>query len=90
MQLILYYAPNACSLVPYVTLTEAGAAFEVRPLNFRKSQHMMPEYLQLNPKHKLPVLVIEACRSPRTLPSKPGSPGISRRRGSFPPTRYRN
>ena len=23
MQLILYYAPNACSLVPYVTLTEA-------------------------------------------------------------------
>jgi glutathione S-transferase len=59
MQLILYYAPNACSLVPYVTLTEAGAVFEVRPLNFRKSQHMMPEYLQLNPKHKVPVLVIE-------------------------------
>ena len=40
MQLILYYAPNACSLVPYVTLTEAGAPFEVHPLNFRKSQHM--------------------------------------------------
>jgi glutathione S-transferase len=39
MQLILYYAPNACSLVPYMTLTEAGAPFEVRPLNFRKSQH---------------------------------------------------
>jgi glutathione S-transferase len=58
MQLILYYAPNACSLVPYVTLTEAGALFEVRPLNFRKSHHMMPEYLQLNPKHKVPVLVI--------------------------------
>ena len=59
MQLILYYAPNACSLVPYVTLTEAGAPFEVRPLNFRKSQHMMPEYLRLNPKHKVPVLVID-------------------------------
>jgi glutathione S-transferase len=58
MQLILYYAPHACSLVPYVTLTEAGALFDVRPLNFRKSQHMMPEYLQLNPKHKVPVLVI--------------------------------
>jgi glutathione S-transferase len=49
MQLILYYAPNACSLVPYVTLTEAGAPFEVHPLNFRKSQHMTPEYLRLNP-----------------------------------------
>ena len=31
MRLILYYAPNACSLVPYVTLTEAGAPFEVHP-----------------------------------------------------------
>jgi glutathione S-transferase len=61
MQLILYYAPDACSLVPYVTLTEAGAAFEVRPLNFRKSQHMAPEYLQLNPKHKVPVLTIDGA-----------------------------
>jgi len=61
MELILYYAPNACSLVPYVTLTEAGAAFEVRPLNFRKSQHMAPEYLELNPKHKVPVLVIDGA-----------------------------
>jgi glutathione S-transferase len=59
MQLVLYYAPNACSLVPYVTLTEAGAAFEVRPLNFRKSQHMTPEYLRVNPRHKVPVLVID-------------------------------
>jgi len=59
VQLILYYAPNACSLVPYVTLTEAGTPFEVRPLNFRKSQHMMPDYLQLNPKHKVPLLVID-------------------------------
>jgi len=59
MQLILYYAPNACSLVPYVTLTEAGASFEVRPLNFRKSQHITPEYLRLNPKHKVPVVVID-------------------------------
>src|SRR3974377_1157674 len=61
MQLILYYAPNACSLVPYVTLTEAGAPFEGPPLNFRKSQHMAPEYLQLNPKHKVPVLVIDGA-----------------------------
>ena len=59
MQLILYYAPNACSLVPDVTPTEAGASFEVRPLNFRKSEHMAPEYLRINPKHKVPVLVID-------------------------------
>jgi len=59
MQLILYYAPITCALVPYVTLTEAGAPFEVRALNFGKSQHMTPEYLALNPKHKVPVLVID-------------------------------
>ncbi len=59
MKLALYYAPIACSLVPYITLTEAGADFEVRPLNFRKSQHMTPDYLKLNPMHKVPVLVID-------------------------------
>ena len=59
MRLFLYYAPNACSLVPYVTLTEAGAPFEVRALNFRKSQHVTAEYMQINPKHKVPVLVID-------------------------------
>src|SRR5271163_951165 len=61
MQLILYYAPNACSLVPYVTLTEAGASFEARRLNFCKAQHMTPEYLRLNSKHKVPVLVIDGA-----------------------------
>jgi glutathione S-transferase len=59
MQLILYYGPVTCALVPYVTLTEAGAPFEVRPLNFGKSQHMTREYLTVNPKHKVPVLVID-------------------------------
>ena len=59
MQLILYYAPNACSLVPYVTLTEAGAKFEVRPLNFGKRQHFALDYLKINPKHKVPTLIID-------------------------------
>ena len=68
MRLLLYYAPNACSLVPYVTLTEAGAPFEIRPLNFRKSQHMTAEYLQINPKHKVPTLVIDG--SPRSSYSR--------------------
>jgi len=59
MQLILYYAPITCALVPYVTLTEAGAPFEARPLNFGKAQHLAVEYLAVNPKHKVPVLVID-------------------------------
>ncbi|HZT51913.1 MAG TPA: glutathione S-transferase N-terminal domain-containing protein [Stellaceae bacterium] len=59
MTLVLYYAPIACSLVPYVTLTEAGAAFEVRPINMGKRQHMAADYLKINPKHKVPTLVID-------------------------------
>lgn len=59
MKLVLYYAPNACSLVPYVTLTEAGAAFEVRPVNLGKGEQRSPDYLKLNPAHKVPVLMID-------------------------------
>lgn len=59
MKLVLYYAPLTCALAPYVTLTEAGAAFEVRPLNLRKQQQMSADYLKLNPKHKVPTLIVD-------------------------------
>jgi glutathione S-transferase len=57
--LTLYYAPNTCATVPFVTLTEAGAAFEVRDVNSRAGDLRTPEFLALNPKHKVPVLVID-------------------------------
>lgn len=59
MQLTLYYAPMTCALVPYVTLTEAGADFTVQNMNSRSGQLRTPEFLKLNPKHKVPVLVID-------------------------------
>jgi glutathione S-transferase len=59
MEILLYYAPIACSLVPYVTLTEAGANFEVRTINLRKEQQRSADYLKLNPKHKVPLLVVD-------------------------------
>jgi glutathione S-transferase len=59
MDIALYYAPTTCALAPYVTLTEANAAFEVRPLNFRKRQHMAADYMALNPKHKVPMLAVD-------------------------------
>ena len=59
MKIELYYAPHTCAIAPYVTLTEAGADFTVRPLNFRKRQNFTPEYLKINPKHKVPVLVVD-------------------------------
>ncbi len=59
MNIALYYAPATCALAPYVTLTEAGADFEVRPLDFRQRQNFTPEYLKINPKHKVPALVVD-------------------------------
>ena len=59
MEIILYYAPTTCALVPYVTLTEAQIEFEVRRINLGKQQHMSPEFLAVNPKHKVPVMVID-------------------------------
>lgn len=59
MDILLYYAPITCSLVPYITLTEAGARFEVRALNFAKAQQRSAEYLKLNPKHKVPLLMVD-------------------------------
>lgn len=59
MKLELYYAPKTCALVPYVTLSEAGADFVVRNVNSRSGQLKTPEFLRLNPKHKVPVLLID-------------------------------
>ena len=59
MEIVLYYAPITCALAPYITLTEADAKFDVRPLNMRKDQHKSAEYLKINPKHKVPLLVVD-------------------------------
>ena len=59
MQVVLYYAPITCSMVPYINLTEAGVDFEVQCLNLGKSQQLSPEYVKINPKHKVPLLVID-------------------------------
>ena len=59
MEIVLYYAPNTCALAPYVTLIEANASFQVKPLNFRKDEQRLPAYLRLNPKHKVPLLMVD-------------------------------
>ena len=58
-KLELFYAPIACSLVPYIALKEAGAQFEIHPINLGKKEQMSEDYLKINPKHRVPVLVID-------------------------------
>lgn len=59
MPLILYYAPISCALVPYVALTEAGTPFDVRVVNVRGGEQLSADYLKINPKHKVPVLLVD-------------------------------
>ena len=59
MQLTLTYSPIACSLVPYILLTEAGAAFDLLPVNLAQRENLNPEYLRVNPKGKVPALIID-------------------------------
>jgi glutathione S-transferase len=59
MKLTLCYAPQTCATVPYITLTEAGAVFDVMNLNSRAGELRSPAFLRLNPKHKVPVLIVD-------------------------------
>jgi glutathione S-transferase len=45
-----------------VMLTEAGATFEVKKLNLGKNQQNSADYLKLNPKHKVPLLIVDGRR----------------------------
>jgi glutathione S-transferase len=58
-KLTLYYAPGTCSLTQHIALEEAGAAFEARPMSLKKGDQRKPEFLALNPKGKVPLLLID-------------------------------
>lgn len=57
--ILLYIAPGSCSRVPLIALLETGAAFETSTVRFMKGQHKSPAYKQVNPKGKVPALVID-------------------------------
>jgi glutathione S-transferase len=55
----LYMAPGTCARVPCITLEEIGADFETIVIRFLKGEHKSPGFLELNPKGKVPALVID-------------------------------
>jgi glutathione S-transferase len=58
-ELILYYSPGACSLASHIALCEWGVPFEARRVVLAKGEHLKPDYLELNPRARVPVLVID-------------------------------
>jgi glutathione S-transferase len=59
MSLKLFFAPGACSFVPHSMLELAGAPFEPVMVKLHKGEQRTPEYLAMNPRGQVPVLVDE-------------------------------
>ena len=55
----LYYAPETCALASHLALEQAGADYETIRVDFSVNEENSPEYLQLNPKGRVPALVTE-------------------------------
>lgn len=58
-KLTLYFAPDSCARVPLIALEEIGSPYSLEVVAFMKGQHKSPEYLALNPKGKVPLLVVD-------------------------------
>jgi glutathione S-transferase len=57
--LTLYYAPHTCALATHIVLEEVGAAYAAKRIDFATNQQRSPEYLQINPKGRVPALVTD-------------------------------
>ena len=59
MAIKLYYAPGACSFASHIALEEVGIPYETQPLNLAEGDQRKPEYLKLNPRGRVPTLVVD-------------------------------
>jgi glutathione S-transferase len=57
MSLKLFFAPGACSFVPHAMLELAGVEFEPVSVKLHKGEQRSAEYLAMNPRGQVPVLV---------------------------------
>jgi GSH-dependent disulfide-bond oxidoreductase len=55
MKLYTWKTPNGYK--PAIMLEELGLEYEIVPVNIQKRAQMTPEFLAMNPNHKIPVLV---------------------------------
>lgn len=54
-----YYSPGACSLAPHICLEEVGAQVEYERVDFARGQQHAPQFLELNPNARVPLLLTE-------------------------------
>lgn len=53
----LYYSPGACSMAIHVALNECNAEVQLEKVDMMAGQNRSPEFLKLNPRGQVPVLV---------------------------------
>ena len=57
----LYYTPGACSLSPHIALLEAGLPYDLVKVDLRaKKLENGDDFLKVNPKGQVPVLVLDS------------------------------
>ena len=55
----LMYSPGACSIGIHVLLEEIGKPYEAQLVNLREGAQFKPEFTSVNPKSKVPTLVLD-------------------------------
>jgi glutathione S-transferase len=65
----LYFSNGSCSLSTHIALEESGAVFEAHRLNLREGEQKKPEYLAINPKGKVPALVVDGQTTITEVPA---------------------
>ncbi|MBC7602658.1 MAG: glutathione S-transferase family protein [Ramlibacter sp.] len=55
----LYFGTNTCALASHLALEFSGAPYEAVRVDFSKQQQRSAEFLQINPKGRVPALVTE-------------------------------
>ena len=62
MKPTLYYAPGVCSLASHIAFEEAGADVQYVRLDLAKGDSRQSDYLAMNPKGRVPLVVTEKGR----------------------------
>jgi glutathione S-transferase len=59
VSLKLFYSPGAWSLAPHIVAEELGLPYQLELVSIAEGKTRTPEYLAINPKGRVPVLVTE-------------------------------
>ena len=66
-ELTLHFAPDTCARVTMIALEEIGCSYKVEVVEFMRGAHRSQEYLTLNPKGKVPTLIVDGRPLSETL-----------------------